>query len=160
MPYRLSPGVHLVCVKNRYGKVDYHYSRKPFGRATFGPIIPWLSDEQAAYLLRTGMVERIDHNPAKPAGHEAEKAPAVERTSRNPHEENADLILREAVRNGIDPDRVHTCIQAIAELDLPLNTGAPKVRAALRTSGHRFENLVVAIAVKARRQSALSRTAS
>lgn len=58
MPYRLMPGVPLVCVRNQAGKIVYHYA-SPI-RGMFGPIIPWLSDDQAAYLIRIGYVEPID----------------------------------------------------------------------------------------------------
>lgn len=60
MAYRLSPQVHLVLVKDQEGKVNYHYSSPPGNSLDFGPIIPWLSDEQSAHLLRLGMIERID----------------------------------------------------------------------------------------------------
>ncbi len=60
MPYRLKPGVPVVLVKDRHGKINYHYARpQPKGR-DFGPTIPWLSDDQAAYLIRIGYVERIE----------------------------------------------------------------------------------------------------
>jgi len=125
MPYRLKPGIHLVCVKDRLGKVCYHYANPVHGSQAFGPFIPWISDEQAAHLLRIGYVERVDEEP--------------------------DPVLNEAIRDGIDPDRVRDCIQAIAKLDIPTDVGAPKIRAALRTAGHHFGNDVVGAAVKTRK---------
>lgn len=127
--YRLRAGVHLICVKDRDGKVNYHYSRpQPQGR-DFGPAIPWLSPRQAAHLLRCNMVELIDDDPA--SGGEPVAVTAA--------------------------DRVRECVDALEQLGVPADAGALKARDALRDGAHRFGNDVVAAAVKVRK--ALSGTA-
>jgi len=56
--------VKLVCVKDQAGRVCYHYAQpQPKGR-DFGPLIPWLSEGQAAHLLRCRMVEKVDDGGA------------------------------------------------------------------------------------------------
>jgi hypothetical protein len=58
MPYLVT--APLVLAKDREGKVRYHYRGNVPAPANSGPIIPWLSDEQAAHFLRLGVVERIE----------------------------------------------------------------------------------------------------
>lgn len=47
MAYKVAAA--LVCAPDHAGKIRYHYRDS---------IIPWLDDERAAYLLRTGMVQQ------------------------------------------------------------------------------------------------------
>jgi hypothetical protein len=43
MAYQLKPGIHCVPVRNREGRIVYHYSQKPKGGNDLGPVIPWLA---------------------------------------------------------------------------------------------------------------------
>lgn len=121
MPYRLKPGVPVVLVKDRHGKINYHYARPATKGRDFGPIIPWLSDGQAEYLLRIGYVERIDDQPrtdvAQPSGQ----------------------------------DRVNALIATLDKLEVPADAGAPTAREALRDAGHSAPNDLIAACVKIRR---------
>lgn len=121
MPYRLKPGVPLVCIKDRHGKIQYHYARPPAKSRNFGPIIPWLSDGQAEYLLRIGYVERIDQD--------------VETDTTQPDR----------------PDRVNALIATLDELGLPADAGAPAARELLRDAGHQAPNDLIAAAVRLRK---------
>ena len=97
-----------------------------------GPsIIEWLSDEQAAHFLAEGLVTPIEVQD------EAETA-ALDMT-----------------------ERVTQCIQALSSLGLPADCGAPAAREALRESGAKFGNEIIAAAIKARKAalSGLSGTA-
>jgi hypothetical protein len=53
--------------------------------------------------------------------------------------------------NESDP-RVTVALEALVSLDVPTSAGAPKCRAALRAAGHRFENAVIAVAVRSRKR--------
>ena len=160
MPYRVKPEVPLVCVKNRAGRVIYHYAKPPHGMT--GPIIPWLSDDQAAHLTRIGYVERLDDDelPDTPAVDDESsittaptpKTPAAEPQQPTTQPAELDqLLLSESTRNGIDLDRLHACIEAINALRVPAGTGAPKIRAMLREAGQRWTNDVICAAVRARK---------
>jgi hypothetical protein len=114
----------LVCIKDRHGKICYHYGDPVAGRM-FGSCIPWLSDEQAAHLLRCQTVERIDDD-----------APGE-------HADRAEL-----------DDRVSECVAALNGLDLPPDAGGVRSREALRQAGQRFGNNTIAEAVRLRRNQA------
>jgi len=60
MAYRVRSA--LVCAPDPAGKIRYHYQ---------GAVIPWLSDDRAAHLLRLGMVEQTgtDFTPETDAGY-------------------------------------------------------------------------------------------
>jgi hypothetical protein len=62
MAYRLKDGVPLVLVKQRNGAIAYHYAKGPVCPGAFGPVIPWLNDEQREHWLRLGLVEEIDED--------------------------------------------------------------------------------------------------
>jgi hypothetical protein len=49
-------------VKDKTGRIQYHYGATGFGARSVasGPIIPWISDEQAQHFLRVSIIERID----------------------------------------------------------------------------------------------------
>jgi hypothetical protein len=55
-----------------------------------------------------------------------------------------------------DRQRVAACIEVMTQLGLPVDTGAPKARRALRTQNHRFSNDTIASAVRARKAAATS----
>src|ERR1700744_6494947 len=122
MPYRLKPGVPLVCVRNRKGEVVYHYANPPHGMS--GPIIPWLSDDQAAHLLRIQYIERIH-----------------KRTG-------TDVTLQPDGQ-----DRIHALIVTLDELGLPVEAGSPRTHEVLRDAGHQAPNELIAAAVKLRKRS-------
>ncbi len=142
MAYRLRPGIHCVIVKNRDGKLVYHYSQKPHGTTDFGPDINWLSPEQRKSLVGR-FVDEIEEPPADP-----EIASGDHETPAHP--EKAELA--EATDDAkIDPDAVRLCIDALEHLGVPLGAGAPTARHVLRDGGRRFGNDVIAAAVRERR---------
>lgn len=155
MPYRVKPDAPLVCVKDREGKVRYHYSRPQPKDRDYGPVITDISPEQAKYLLRIGYIERIDDDdprastsPTVPTPNTATPAP---QPNNAPPEELDQRLTSESLRNGIDAARLHACIAAIAALGLPANAGAPKAREALRVAGQSWPNDVICAAVRARK---------
>lgn len=88
----------------------------------------------------------------------------LERQRGNAHPDRVLLLrqydphLRHIVRPKSMPDaerrRIGECIDAMVQLRLPLNTGARRARDALRLSGFKVRNDVVAAAVKARKAAA------
>lgn len=60
-------------------------------------------------------------------------------------------IARLPTLSNPERQRVADCIEAIAGLGLPTETGARKARTALREAGHRFGNDIIASAVRARK---------
>jgi hypothetical protein len=60
MPYKVTAA--LVCARDRGGKVQYYYPSPDCDT-----IIPWLDDDQAAHLLRMGMVEKVDGDESESA---------------------------------------------------------------------------------------------
>jgi len=65
----------------------------------------------------------------------------------NPHLRH---LTRSAPSPG-DAERISQCIQVLQQMRLPADTGARKARIALREAGHKFSNLVISGAVKARK---------
>lgn len=66
MPYRvIAP---LVIIKDREGRARHHYRDVPASAGIGGPVIPWLSNEQAAHLLRLGLIETIEEQPVDHPG--------------------------------------------------------------------------------------------
>ncbi|APE17764.1 hypothetical protein BOH72_23380 [Mycobacterium sp. WY10] len=51
----------------------------------------------------------------------------------------------------VSPNRVAECVEALAELNLAPDAGAPVAREALRGGGQRFSNESIAAAIKARK---------
>jgi hypothetical protein len=124
--YRLLPHVQLVLVKvpglGDDYRINYHYQA---GGAPndFGPVIPWLSGGQREQFLAEGLVEEIpDAEEPPPAG---------------------DSGATSAVDN---------CVGALDSLNVAFGAGAPTCRDALREAGLRFENRVIAAAVKRRKE--------
>lgn len=69
MPYRLKPNVPLALIKDREGRLNYHYAHNA--------VIPWISDEQLEHLLRNGIVEEVDESfQPHPVGGDETKKPA------------------------------------------------------------------------------------
>ncbi len=132
-----------------------------------GPNIPWLDDDKAAQLIRIGYIERIDEDDPPDSigapGHTAPSAPAATPNAAVPEPQQLNtqspeldkLLVDESCRNGLDPDRVHACIEAIAALGIPAGTGAPKVREALRADGQQWPNDLICAAVRARKTAAV-----
>jgi hypothetical protein len=50
----------MVPVRDEDGFIRHHYKDGTGSRADRGPIIRWLSDAQAAHLLRLNVIERIE----------------------------------------------------------------------------------------------------
>jgi len=63
--YKMAPGVALLIVKDKQGKLWHHYAAGASGVAR-GPLIDWLGDDQRENWLRLGLVEEIDDAPATP----------------------------------------------------------------------------------------------
>jgi hypothetical protein len=161
MPYRLKGRTQLVCAKDQQGKVVYYWANPVNGPGRpemKGPYIPWLDDAKAAQLLRIRFIERIDDDPpdsivaagafsAPTAANTA--VPVPEPQLNTPSLELDTLLLDESCRSGLDPDRVRDCIEAITALGIPVGTGAPKVREALRADGQQWSNDLVCAAVRA-----------
>lgn len=63
--YKLKNEIPLVCVKDGSGRINDHYHSGGGGRTPrFGPIIDYpIDDEQAARLMRVGLIERIEGTP-------------------------------------------------------------------------------------------------
>jgi hypothetical protein len=129
----------LVIAKGTDGRGQYAYG---------GDTLDWLSDEQAAHLLRHKLVEPIDAD-AQAATTAAVDAPA------QPLDPDRDAEDSDAP--AADSDAVAECIGVLEQLQVPATVGAPAARTALRGNGFRFGNAVVAAAVKRRK---LSRTAT
>jgi hypothetical protein len=123
--YRLASGVPLLVVRDRQGKLQYHYAAGGGGVAR-GPLIDWLGDDQRENWLRLGLVEQIDDEPAEPP--------------QPPRHEAAEAIDR--------------CLDDLDRLGLPAEAGAPAARKALRDNGARYGNDAIAAALRERKASA------
>jgi hypothetical protein len=124
----------------------------------FGSYLDWLSEPQAKHFLSHSLVERVPEaeqasiDPAKPVltGDDARHAiPAADAPVGPVDEIEADDQTVAAVP---DSGAVESCIEELKRLRVPATAGAPAARAALRGSGLRVGNSVVAQAVKKRKQ--------
>jgi hypothetical protein len=52
-----------------------------------------------------------------------------------------------------ETDRIGQCITALQQLRIPVDTGARKARIALRQAGHKYSNIVIAAAVRERKNA-------
>jgi len=129
--YRLAPGVPLLVVKDKQGKLRYHYAGGGGGVAR-GPLIDWLGDDQRENWLRLGLVEEVDDAPAAPP----------------------------PTHGGAGAEAVDRCLDDLDRLGLPAGAGAPAARKALRDAGASHANDVIAAAVRTRKAAAprLART--
>jgi len=125
--YKMAPGVALLIVKDKQGKLWHHYAAGASGVAR-GPLIDWLGDDQRENWLRLGLVEEIDDAPATP--------PQPPR----PHGTGAEIVDR--------------CIGDLDRLGLPAGAGAPAARKALRDAGASYGNDTIAAALRERKASA------
>lgn len=142
----------LVIAVDKEGRSIHHYH---------GAIIAWLNDQQREHFTSSGFVQLTD-DTSPPASDESELRTAVRSCETQPdgaaaqpvHQtSNAEpVVSNDAVWDGLDTDRVHDCLHAIAGLGIPGNTGSPKTREALRKAGHAFGNDVISAAVRARKQ--------
>lgn len=128
--YRLTGSAPLVIVRTKTGQLRHHYLHPVHN--TFGPIIESIDDAQGAYLLRVGMIERMD-SPTADSDDGPRDVPAPDQV--------------------IHSDRVNAIVAALDNLGVPMEAGAPTARAALRDAGHSAPNDLIAAAVKLRRRS-------
>jgi cytochrome c oxidase cbb3-type subunit II len=129
--YRLT-GAEALYVTGPDGQQQMHIRDASVAEATHGaqgPIIPWLSADQASLLQ--GFVEKIGAAPAPAA------LPSAVPES--------DSISQEAVDE---------CQRALDRLGVPVDAGAPTARAALREAGESCSNATIALAVRSRKSMA------
>jgi hypothetical protein len=125
--YKMAPGVALLIVKDRQGKLWHHYAAGASGVAR-GPLIDWLGDDQRENWLRLGLVEEIDDAPAA-----------------QPHRAHSDPVP------DVNAEILDGCIRDLDRLGLPAEAGAPSARKALRDAGLSYGNDIIAAAVRERK---------
>jgi hypothetical protein len=129
---------------------DGKYSRQAF----YGAYLDWLSDRQRDHFLSHGLVRRVGADEA--AGIDPLKPVLTGDDAR--HAIRADAPVEPVNEDDETPDAaevdsaVENVIQELKRLRVPATAGAPAARAALRGSGLRVGNSVVAQAVKKRKQ--------
>ena len=125
---------------------DGKFSRQAF----FGSYLDYLNPVQERHFLAKGLVRRVGADeaagidPSKPilTGDDAIRAAAPVELVNEDDETPATSELDSAVEN---------CVRELKRLGVPATAGAPAARAALRGSGLRVSNSVVAAAVKERK---------
>jgi cytochrome c oxidase cbb3-type subunit 2 len=136
--YRMTGRADALWVTDSDGKQHMHIFDPVIAGATHGangPVIEWISADQAAAYLAQGYIEQIGAAPAPAA---------------LPAQEPVDSMV-------LSQEAIDECVRSLDRLGVPADAGAPTARAALREGGDSYSNATIALAVRARK--ALSETA-
>ncbi|ORV86733.1 hypothetical protein AWC11_17040 [Mycobacterium interjectum] len=155
MPYRVVGFCVLAPLPK--GGVQHKYE---------GELIEWLPDALRTQWLADGLIteiptvvvsedEAIDHNDEPKAQASQLLAPAAPAALDAPVESPCDERAAGADEcvNPQDEINASACAHILDDLDLPLRTGAPTARKALRARGLRFSNETIAAAIRIRREA-------
>ncbi|MFP1155546.1 hypothetical protein ACK280_26260 [Mycobacterium sherrisii] len=135
--------------------------QQPVG-TVLGPIIPWLSDADAAHLTAKGLVEEI--GPDHPLWEQAQSisipggmgAPRAIQYHGEGFDEDRAAAFPAGERSAPD-DLVADCVRLLDQLRdeegpvVPSSAGRPACADALRKAGYAFGNDVIAAAVRYRK---------
>ncbi|ODR07306.1 hypothetical protein BHQ21_09645 [Mycobacterium sherrisii] len=152
MAYKLT--VAMLAVKDQYGTINQHMAQ-PVG-TLLGPIIPWLSDEDAAHLIAKGLVEEI--GPDHPLWEQAQSisipggmgAPRAIRYHGEGFDE--DRQVKAGPDGTAAPSTlVSECVAKLDQLGVESQASNQTARDALRGAKISFGNEVIAAAVRYRK---------
>jgi cytochrome c oxidase cbb3-type subunit II len=131
--YRMTGRCDALWVTDSDGKQNMHIFDPVIAGATHGangPVIEWISAEQASTWLMQGFIEKVGDGPAPAA---------------LPAQEPVDSI------QVVSQDGIDECVRSLDRLGVPADSGAPTCRQALREGGESYSNATIALAVRARK---------
>jgi hypothetical protein len=171
--YRMTGAADALWVTGPDGRQAFHIADPVIAASTHGangPVIEWISADQASVYLAQGYITRIGaaHKHVEPAPAPADAGPEWARQVQDSDGRSLSSILGAAraaetvelapVANG---GLVEECLADLARLDVALDSGAPTCRKVLRDNRSSYSNEVIAAAVKQRRaRAALAGTAT